>query len=81
MSIMAHKYMNVVSVKKNGFNNSKTNKIMKKETREFVYWLMDNCKLIKDEETDENELWRYESEDYSVDGLFEIFVEEKFKNK
>ena len=26
---MAHKYMNVVSVKKNGFNNLKTNKIMK----------------------------------------------------
>ena len=29
MSIMVHKYMNVVSVKKNGFNNLKTNKIMK----------------------------------------------------
>jgi len=54
---------------------------MKKETREFVYWLMDNCKLIKDEETDENELWRYESEDYSVDGLFEIFIEEQFEKK
>ena len=26
---MVHKYMNVVSVKKNGFNNLKTNKIMK----------------------------------------------------
>ena len=78
---MAHKYMNVVSVKKNGFNNLKTNKIMEKQTRDFVYWLMDNCELIKDSETDENELWRYESEDYSVDGLFEIFVEEQFKNK
>lgn len=53
---------------------------MEKQTRDFVYWLMDNCELIKDEETDENELWRYESEDYSVDGLFEIFVEEQFKN-
>lgn len=54
---------------------------MKQTAVEFVYWLMDNCELIKDEETDENELWRYESEDYSVDGLFEIFVKEQFKNK
>lgn len=30
MSTMAHKYMNVVSVKKNGFNYLKTNKIWKK---------------------------------------------------
>ena len=29
---------------------------------------------------DPNALWRYESEDYSVDGLFEIF-KEQFKNK
>jgi hypothetical protein len=47
----------------------------------FVHWLMDNCELIKDKETDKNELWRYDSEDYSVDGLFEIFVKEQFKNK
>lgn len=46
---------------------------MSKETREFIYWLMDKCELIKDEETDENILWRYESEDYTVEGLFEIF--------
>jgi hypothetical protein len=30
---MAHKYMNVVSVKKNGFNNLKTNKIMKQTSQ------------------------------------------------
>ena len=46
---------------------------MGKETRGFIYWLMDNCELIKDKETDENVLWRYDSEDYSVEGLFEIF--------
>jgi hypothetical protein len=34
---------------------------------------MDNCQLITDEDTGENVLWRYESEDYSVDGLFEIY--------
>lgn len=27
MSIMAHRFMNVVSVKKNGFNNLKKNKL------------------------------------------------------
>ena len=48
---------------------------MDKETRKFIYWLMDNCDLIKDKETGENVLWRYESEDYSVDGLFEIYKE------
>ena len=40
---MAHKYMNVVSVKKNGFNNLKTNKIMKQTA---VEWFVD---LFKDE--------------------------------
>jgi len=46
---------------------------MNKETREFIYWLMDNCQLITDEDTGKNVLWRYESEDYSVDKLFEIY--------
>lgn len=50
---------------------------MNKETREFVYWLMDNCELIKDKETEENELWRYESEDYSVDELFDVYKDSK----
>ena len=49
---------------------------MGKETKEFIFWLMDNCQLIQDEKTEENILWRYEGEDYSVDGLFE-----QFKNK
>lgn len=40
---------------------------------DFVSWLMDNCELIKDEETGENVLWRYDSEDYSIEGLLEIF--------
>jgi hypothetical protein len=35
MSTMAHKYMNVVSVKKNGFNNLKTNKIMKDKIKKW----------------------------------------------
>jgi len=50
---------------------------MKDETREFIYWLMDNCELIKDEKTDENVLWRYDSEDYSVEGLFEVYKKSK----
>lgn len=50
---------------------------MGKETIEFVHWLMDNCELIKDEETGENELWRYESEDYSVDELFDVYKDLK----
>jgi len=40
MSIMAHKYMNVVSVKKNGFNNLKTNKIMEKISDKTFYAIM-----------------------------------------
>lgn len=51
---------------------------MEKQTEDFVYWLMDNCELIKDKETDENVLWSYESEDYTLDLLFEIFVEEQY---
>ena len=33
---MALKYMNVVSVKKNGFNNLKTNKIMEDILKKFI---------------------------------------------
>lgn len=43
---------------------------------DFVCWLMDNCKLISTEE-EENVLWRYESEDYIIDTLLEIFKKEK----
>lgn len=56
------------------FNQAK--EMEKQQRKEFVYWLMDNCDLIKDKETDENVLWRYESEDYTVDRLLE-----QFKNK
>lgn len=44
---------------------------------DFVFWLMLNCELIKDEETEENVLWRYDSEDYIIDTLLEIFKREK----
>ena len=40
---MAHKYMNVVSVKKNGFNYLKTNKIMKQSA---VEWLVNKLNLF-----------------------------------
>ena len=33
---MAHKYMNVVNVKKNGFNNLKKNKIMEQTLKKFM---------------------------------------------
>lgn len=44
---------------------------------DFVFWLMLNCELIKDEKTEENVLWRYDSEDYIIDTLLEIFKREK----
>jgi hypothetical protein len=40
---MAHKYMNVVSVKKNGFNNLKTNKVMKQTA---VEWLVEGINKL-----------------------------------
>ena len=42
-----------------------------KELKElkFVDWLMDNCELA-----DDNSLWSYESEDYTNERLFEIFL-------
>ena len=40
---MAHKYMNVVSVKKNGFNNLKINKIMEQSA---VEWLVNKLNLF-----------------------------------
>jgi hypothetical protein len=46
---------------------------MGKDIEDFVHWLMDNCELIRDEETGENVLWRHESEDYSVDGVFKVY--------
>ena len=46
---------------------------MEKESKEFIYWLMDNCELITDSETQKNVLWRYNSEDYTVEGLFEVY--------
>jgi hypothetical protein len=48
---------------------------MEKLTKDFVYWLMDNCELITDKETAENVLWRYETEDYTNKCF------EQFKNK
>lgn len=44
---------------------------------DFVCWLMKNCKLIQDPETEENVLWRYDSEDYILDTLLEIFKDSK----
>ena len=41
----------------------------------FVHWLMDNCELAED-----NSLWIYNSEEYSVEGLFKIYLKQ-FKNK
>lgn len=37
---MAQKYMNVVSVKKNGFNNLKKNKIMNKTDKLFYAFIL-----------------------------------------
>lgn len=35
----------------------------------FSYWLMENCELLED-----NSLWRYESEDYTNEGLYKIWA-------
>lgn len=39
----------------------------------FVYWLMENCELIVDQETEENVLWRFAGEDYTVQCLYNIY--------
>ncbi len=44
---------------------------------DFVCWLMENCELISDKETGENVLWRYDSEDYILDTLLEIFKDSR----
>ena len=57
-------------------NASECEKIADDYAIDFVCWLMDNCKLISTEE-EENVLWRYDSEDYTIDTLLEIFKKEK----
>lgn len=49
-------------------------KWQQKQELYFVHWLMDNCELAED-----NSLWMYNSEEYSVEGLFKIY--QQFKNK
>jgi hypothetical protein len=39
---------------------------------EFSEWLMENCQL-----TEDGSLWSYDSEDWSMEGLLEIYKEEK----
>lgn len=46
------------------------------EINKLIYWLMDNCELIKDNETGENVLWKFDSEEYSVEGIIDYY----FKN-
>lgn len=48
---------------------------MGKDIQDFVHWLMDNCELAED-----NSLWRYESEEYSVEGIFEVYKQSKDVN-
>lgn len=57
-------------------NASECEKIADDYTIDFVCWLMDNCKLISTPE-EENVLWNYDSEDYTIDRLLEIFKEER----
>lgn len=38
----------------------------------FSYWLMENCELAED-----NSLWVYEGEDYTNEGLYQIWLNEK----
>lgn len=37
---------------------------------DFADWLMKNCELIKDLETEENALWRFDGEDYTLEQLY-----------
>lgn len=48
---------------------------MKKHAINFVSWLMENCQL-----SDDNSLWSYMGEDYSLEGIYKVF-EEIEKNK
>lgn len=48
---------------------------MNKEMKDFIYWAMDNCEVAEDDS-----LWIYESEEYSVDGLFKVYKDLKDVN-
>lgn len=39
---------------------------------DFTDWLMENCELSED-----NSLWSYDSEDYTNEKLYEIFLSQK----
>ena len=39
-----------------------------KTSIDFTYWLMTNCELSEDQT-----IWSYDSEDYSIEGVYEIF--------
>ncbi len=49
---------------------------MKKTALDFLYWMMTNCELSKDQS-----LWSYEGEDYTNGKLFKIFVKIKKTEK
>jgi len=57
-------------------NNSFLHNEFFKKLCKYIHWLMDNCELIQDDETGENILWRFDSEEYSVEGITEYY----FKN-
>ena len=48
---------------------------------DFIDWLMTNCELSKDQT-----IWSYDSEDYCIEGIYELFkintaVNNYFKNE
>lgn len=40
----------------------------KEEVLNFTDWLITNCEL-----SDDQTIWSYDSEDYSLDGIYEVF--------
>ena len=43
------------------------------EIRKYTEWLMDNCEIVYDEETGEAILWRYDCEEYSFNGIIDLY--------
>ena len=47
----------------------KVSELEKKEALDFADWLMTNCDLSEDQT-----IWSYQGEDYSLEGIYELFT-------
>ena len=47
------------------------------EIGKYTEWLMDNCEIVYDKETGEAILWRYDCEEYSFNGIVDLYFKLK----